>query len=224
MPFHVQIRRSLQRAWAFNLDQAEVQALLDPWRREQMVDFGDKEWDPRTSSLTILEGPELAGTELSFGQGWNNAERSGTDVTARMLAGPGAGESVGVAVLAESEQARGAVTEMLSEAGLAVIEWPALRARLMAAAAAGAERPTQPGGPLAVVVIDAGEPSAGWLFEAGLALGALGGRAIVAQLGEAAPPPQLRELAIIRLDPQQPASRLALSERLRHAGLRSGSV
>jgi hypothetical protein len=222
MAFHVQIRRSLQRAWAFNLDEAELQALLDPWRREQMVDFGDKEWDPRTSQLTILEGPELAGTELSFGQGWNNAERSGTDVTGRMLAAPAAGESLGVAVLAESEDARAAVTGMLSEAGLAVVEWPTLRARLMAAAAAAAERPAQPAGPLALLVVESAEPQAGWLFEAGLALGALGGRAIVAQLGEATPPSQLRELAIIRLDPQQPASRLALSERLRHAGLRSG--
>jgi hypothetical protein len=222
MAFHVEIRRSVQRAWAFNLDEARLQTLLDPWRREEMVDFGDKEWDPRTSKLTILEGPELAGPELSFGQGWNNAERTGTDVTGRMLAAPAAGESLGVAVLAESEDARGAVTEMLAEAGLAVVDWSDLRARLIAAAAAAAEGSAQSTGPLALIVFESAEPAADWLFEAGLALGALGGRAIVAQLGGATPPPQLRELAIIRLDPQQPASRLALSERLRHAGLRSG--
>src|SRR4051794_4415370 len=188
MAFHVQIRRSLQRAWAFNLDQAELQMLLDPWRRERMVDFGEREWDPRTSKLTILEGPELAGPELSFGQGWNNAERSGTDVTAKMLGAPSAGEDLPVAVLAESDDARRAVSEMLSEARHALVEWPALRAGIIAAAAAAAESPAQLAGPLALLVVESAEPSADWLFEAGLALGALGGRAVVAQLGEATPP------------------------------------
>ena len=30
----------------------------------------------RESTLRVLEGPRLEGPDLSFGQGWSNAERS----------------------------------------------------------------------------------------------------------------------------------------------------
>src|SRR3954454_5042594 len=48
--------------------------------------LGDREWVPRESSLRVLEGPHLDGPDLSFGQGWANAERSGLDVTREILA------------------------------------------------------------------------------------------------------------------------------------------
>ena len=70
---------------------------------------------------------------------------------------------------------------------------------------------------VAILVVERADPSPDWLFDAGLALGALGGRAIVAQLGDEPAPAALRDLGAIRLDPDEPASLHALAERLRHA-------
>jgi hypothetical protein len=47
--------------------------------------LGEHEWDPSESSLRILEGPHLDPPDLSFGQGWSNAERASEDVTLRVL-------------------------------------------------------------------------------------------------------------------------------------------
>ena len=69
----------------------------------------------------------------------------------------------------------------------------------------------------AVLAVEHEQPSPDWLFEAGLALGALGGRAIVAQLGDQPPPAALRDLGVIRIDPDRPASVYAMAERLRRA-------
>src|SRR5712671_8156555 len=127
MPFHVQIRRSIQRAWAFHLEQAELdRAILDPWRQGRMVEVGGKEWNPHVSTLKVLEGPRLADTDLAFGQGWNHAERSARDVTATVFGDPaGSAGAVGVAVLAESDAAGASVAALLAELGVATAEWAA---------------------------------------------------------------------------------------------------
>ena len=44
---------------------------------DRTIEFGDREWEPRESKLTILEGPELEGPDLAFGQGWSNAAALG---------------------------------------------------------------------------------------------------------------------------------------------------
>src|SRR5438105_8666086 len=105
MAFHVEIRRSLRHARAFNLDEERLhRAVVDQWRAGRKVELGDQEWDPADSVLTILEGPELSQPDLALGQGWHNAERSATNVTARVLE-KAAAEATVVAVLAETRTA-----------------------------------------------------------------------------------------------------------------------
>lgn len=86
MPFHVEISGGLNHARAFNLDLEGLRKkILEPWLTGRSVELGERKWDPRESALRILEGPHLETTDLSFGQGWSNAERSGEDVTRRTL-------------------------------------------------------------------------------------------------------------------------------------------
>jgi hypothetical protein len=86
VPFHVEIANGLNHARAFNLSPEELRrAVLEPWLTGRAVALGEHEWDPRESSLRILEGPHLGNPDLSFGQGWSNAERSAEDVTRRVL-------------------------------------------------------------------------------------------------------------------------------------------
>lgn len=86
MPFHVEVSTSLRHARAFNLSSEELrQTVLEPWLSRRPVELGDRKWNPEESDLKVLDGPELSNPELSFGQGWANAERSSEDATARLL-------------------------------------------------------------------------------------------------------------------------------------------
>jgi hypothetical protein len=73
----------------FNLTAAELQAVVEPWAREQWVELGERKWSPHQATLTILEGPEIPVQQLSMGRGWRTAQRRGDDVTARVLAAAG---------------------------------------------------------------------------------------------------------------------------------------
>jgi hypothetical protein len=218
MPFHVEIRQAIQRAWAFNLSAEKLRrTVVDPWRRGDRFELGDREWDPRDATLRILEGPELAPPELAHGQGWHHAERSAREVTAATLT-EAQTRAVSVAVLAETPAGLSAVAPLVEQLEARSVEWAAARARILAAATlAGGGGARVEEVVVAVLVVERHEPSASWLFEAGLALGALGGRVIVAQLGDQPPPIPLRDLGPIRLDPDQPGSLQALAERLRAA-------
>jgi hypothetical protein len=86
VPFHVEISGGLNHARAFNLSVEEMRKqILEPWLTGRPIELGEREWDPRTSALRIIEGQRLDAPELSFGQGWSNAERSGEEVTRRVL-------------------------------------------------------------------------------------------------------------------------------------------
>jgi hypothetical protein len=86
VPFHVEIANGLNHARAFNLSTDELRrTVLEPWLTGRVVGLGEREWDPRESSLRILEGPHLGNPDLSFGQGWSNAERLAKDVTRHVL-------------------------------------------------------------------------------------------------------------------------------------------
>jgi hypothetical protein len=65
-----------------------------------------------------------------------------------------------------------------------------------------------------VLAIESSGPSASWLFDAGLARGALGVRAVVVQLGDAAIPAQLTGVDVMRLEPGDEVSVRALGDRL----------
>jgi hypothetical protein len=114
VPFHVEIAGGINHARAFNLSLEELRrAILEPWLTGRLVDLGEREWDPRESSLRILEGPHLDPPDLSFGQGWSNAERSSKDVTRRVLERTEA-PRLPDAFVVEAEVPEAAVAEMLS--------------------------------------------------------------------------------------------------------------
>ena len=86
MAFHVEISSGINHARTFNLSEAVLQrSVVDPWLNQRPIELGDRKWLPQESELRILEGPELSNPELSFGNGWANAERRGEFVTRRML-------------------------------------------------------------------------------------------------------------------------------------------
>jgi hypothetical protein len=211
MPFHVEISRGFrQRARAFNLDEAKLRStILDPWMSGHRISLGDKQWEPRDCKLIVLEGPELADADLSMGRGWSNAEKTAENVTRRLVDAASAPSKPVVAILAESEDALLDVGRMLERLGLEMVPWAELRFRILSP-------PVQASGPgyAAVLATDSAEPSAAWLFDAGLARGALGRRAVFAQLGDSAIPAQLAGVDVIRLLPGDETSIRALGDRL----------
>jgi hypothetical protein len=224
MPFHVELRQGFRRASAFNLDEETLlRTVLEPWQRGGPVELGDQEWDPEEGTLQILEGPELAAPDLAMGRGWHNAERSAQDATARLLERI-AVQAASVAVMVQAPTARRALIDLLERAGVQVADWEALRARILAGATVVGGTSHDLGVGAVILVAEGADPDQSWLFEAGLALGALGGRAIVVQLGDEPSPAQLGDIDVIRLDPEQPASIDALVERLRQALGRAGKT
>jgi hypothetical protein len=210
MPFHVQISQGIRRARAFNLDEARLRAdVIDPWTRGRVIVLGDRDWEPRDCRLIILEGPELADTDLAMGRGWSNAERISGNVTRRLVGEVAPVSAPLVVVLAESETAGEAVTRSLDRLGFETASWSELRARIL-----GPPRDGRRPGYAAVLALDSSAPSPAWLFDAGLARGALGTRAVFTQLGDAAIPPQLAGVEVMRLDPENEASLQALGAKL----------
>ncbi len=211
MAFHVEISSGFrQRARAFNLDEAKLRSsIVDPWIRERPISLGDKEWEPRDCKLIILEGPELPDTDLSMGRGWSNAEKTAENVTRRLIDAASTPSKPVVAIVAEGDGTAAEISRMLERLGLEAAPWPELRARILSP-------PATPSGPgyAAVLATDSAEPGASWLFDAGLARGALGPRAVVAQLGDASIPAQLAGVDVIRLVPDDEMSLRALGDRL----------
>jgi hypothetical protein len=114
VPFHVEIRGALNHARSFNLSLEELRrTVLESWLTGRTVELGEQEWDPRESSLRILEGPHLDPPDLSFGQGWSNAERASEDVTRRVLEKTET-PKLPDAFVVESELPEATVAEMLS--------------------------------------------------------------------------------------------------------------
>jgi len=87
MAFHIEVATGRSHARSFNLTEEELgSTVLDPWLSGRPVLLGDRKWTrDDESSLRILEGPELSNQDLAFSQGWANAQRSSTDVTAAVI-------------------------------------------------------------------------------------------------------------------------------------------
>lgn len=120
----------MHRARVFNLEREDlVEEVARPWLEQRTILMGDREWQPRQSSLRILEGPRMETTDLSFGQGWANAERAGEDVTRALLAEvPPA--AVPDAFAIETENPEALAAELVGGHGGRAIEWAQARTRL----------------------------------------------------------------------------------------------
>jgi hypothetical protein len=209
--FHVEISRGFRHARAFNLDEEALRStILDPWVRGRVIMLGDRDWVPKDSKLRILEGPELAEADLSMGRGWSNAERTAENVTRRLI-DEAVAPSVGpmVAVVAETSPGEAQINRMIGRLELEAAPWSELRGRILGAPAERGGR-----GYAAVVAFESPTPPGSWLFDAGLARGALGTRAVVAQLGDSGIPVELTGVDVIRLDPDSQVSLRALRDRL----------
>ncbi len=98
--FHVELRHFPHNACAFNLSEAELHELIEPWSRDQLVELGERKWSPHQARLTVLEGPHLPVEDLAMGRGWGNAQHHSEDVTERVLAQVRASQPPGAAVVA----------------------------------------------------------------------------------------------------------------------------
>jgi hypothetical protein len=84
--FHVELRQFPHNACAFNLTEAELSQILEPWSRDQWIELGERKWSPHQARLTVLEGPHLPVEDLAMGRGWRNAQHHSEDVTERVIA------------------------------------------------------------------------------------------------------------------------------------------
>ncbi len=130
MAFHIEISAGINHARVFNLNREDLTAkVLQPWLEDRKITMGDREWEPRKCSLKILEGPQMAPQELSFGQGWSNAERVSENVTHGVLA-EAPPPSLPDAFLVEAESPEAVVAEVVAGHGGRAIQWSEAQARL----------------------------------------------------------------------------------------------
>jgi hypothetical protein len=145
-----------------------------------------------------------------MGRGWSNAERTAENVTRRLI-DEAVAPSVGpvVAVVAETASGEADVNRMIGRLELEAAPWSELRGRILGV-------PAERGGTgyAAVVAFESPTPPGSWLYDAGLARGALGTKAVVAQLGDSGIPVELTGVDVIRLDPDSQVSLRALRDRL----------
>ena len=85
--YHVELRQFPHNMSRFNLTEAELRTIVEPWVRERMVDFGERKWNPQQAKITIFDGPRLPLEQLTMGRGWRAAERQSENVTDAVLAG-----------------------------------------------------------------------------------------------------------------------------------------
>ena len=84
--FHVEMRMGMNVVREFNLgDERLWLDFLAPLMADQEFVLEGHEFTPRHTRLTVYEGPELRLDQLSFGRGWQNVERTASDVTERVL-------------------------------------------------------------------------------------------------------------------------------------------
>lgn len=130
MAFHAEISAGFHRARVFNLNQGDVMAkIVQPWLEERPIEMGDREWNPRDSSLKILEGPEMQNHELSFGQGWANAERSSENITKDLLTSAPA-PAMPDAFVVETDNPEAFTADVVAGHDGRVVHWTEARKRI----------------------------------------------------------------------------------------------
>jgi hypothetical protein len=148
--FHVEINGGVHRARVFNLNREDVMAqVVQPWLEERPILMGDREWAPRDSSLKILEGPEMKTQDLSFGQGWANAERASENIT-RALLSTAPAPKVPDAFIVETDTPEAVTADVVAGHDGRAVHWLEARKRIdgrdpeIAAVILVVRRPEQP--------------------------------------------------------------------------------
>src|SRR6266568_4652840 len=108
--YHVELRQFPHNFTRFNLTDAELRPIVEPWVRERVVEFGERRWSPHEARLTILAGPELSLRELTMGRGWRAAQRASEDVTDRVLTAAAQAAQSAAAAAAQNAAAQAAGT------------------------------------------------------------------------------------------------------------------
>ncbi len=85
--FHVEMRMGhAHLVREFNLSDERLWLdFLGPLMADQEFVLEGQDFTPRHTRLTVYEGPELRLDQLNFGRGWQNVERTASDVTERVL-------------------------------------------------------------------------------------------------------------------------------------------
>jgi hypothetical protein len=84
--FHLELRQFPHNACRFNLTEAQMAEIVEPWSRDEWIEQGERKWSPHQARLTVLEGPRLEVEDLAMGRGWRNAQHKSQDVTERVIA------------------------------------------------------------------------------------------------------------------------------------------
>ncbi len=84
--FHVEMRAGIQVVREFNLSTERLWVgFLAPLVGNQDFSVEGHEFTPRSTRVKVYEGPSLRPDQLSLGRGWQNVERTASDVTERVL-------------------------------------------------------------------------------------------------------------------------------------------
>lgn len=84
--FHLQLRQFPHNHCQFNLTAADISSFAELWLRGDWLTVGERQWNPRQAKLTVIEAPQVEGAQLSMGRGWRHVERTGQEVTQRVIA------------------------------------------------------------------------------------------------------------------------------------------
>jgi hypothetical protein len=85
--FHVEMRMGISVVREFNLGEREVWTrFLAPLMADRDFTLEGHDFTPRKTRIAIYNGPELRPDQLGLGRGWQNVERTGSDVTGEVLA------------------------------------------------------------------------------------------------------------------------------------------
>ena len=130
MPFHVEISSPFGRARVLNIDKAELrEQVLDFWVTGLPFKFHGRDWEPRESRLTILEGPEIE-LELGAEGAWQEALRAAEDVTRPQLEAAEASAPTRIAVVVEADSVETALRDLRSGRAPEQISWAAAVERI----------------------------------------------------------------------------------------------
>lgn len=85
--YHVEMRAGMHVVREFNLTERRLWLeFLEPLMADREFTVEGHDFIPRKTRIKVYEGPELRPDQLGMGRGWQNAERTASDVTERVLA------------------------------------------------------------------------------------------------------------------------------------------